>query len=205
MKFSIFFITAFVTFATAAPGVFSPFAQGRAALNQSEPSRDREDGREGGRGDGRGEDGEEDRGEEDRGDDGEEDGEEEGRNRGGLAFRQVDLNYLLQVNELDLGKLQTLSRKNSLNVAVFADLFTSKDFSLKSLLELQKLSTTLKIAETGIFDKFELSKLELGGLELGLIDGIASIDLTKFIDAALEPKITVIAKKVNKVVLDIGK
>ncbi|KAJ4247204.1 hypothetical protein NW762_013343 [Fusarium torreyae] len=204
MKFSIFFITAFVTFATAAPGVFSPFAQERAGLNQSEPSRNREDGR----GDGRGEDRkegdreEDDREDEDRGDD---DREEEDRNRGGLAFGQVDLNYLLQVNELDLGKLQTLSRKNDLNVAVFADLFTSKDFSLKSLLELQQLSTTLKIAETGIFDKFELSKLELGGLELGLIDGIASIDLTKFIDAALKPKITVIAKKVNKVVLDIGK
>ena len=53
----------------------------------------------------------------------------------------------------------------------------------------------LAIAETGIFDQFELSGLQLGGLNLGLIDGIGGLDLTQFIDAAARPKITVIAKQ----------
>lgn len=222
MRFSAFFIVASAAIVAAAPSAVHPFSQVHAALNETAPSPDREDGkgdllapgREEDRKDGL-EDGAEDR--EDRKDDREEDrddkkddGRDEDREdrkddgkdrkeddnkRGGLAFGQVDLNYLLQVNELNLVKLKQLSGENNFDITVFADLFASKDFSLKQLLELQQLSTVLKIAETGIFDKFELSRLELGGLNLGLIDGIASIDLTKFIDAALKPKITVIAKK----------
>ncbi|RBR07435.1 uncharacterized protein FIESC28_10676 [Fusarium coffeatum] len=132
--------------------------------------------------------------EEDRKDDRKED-----RKDGELAFGQVDLNYLLKVNELDLVKLQTLSIKNNFDVNVFSDLFAADEFSIKSLLELQQLSTMLAIAETGIFDQFELSGLQLGGLNLGLIDGIGGLDLTQFIDAAARPKITVIAKQVVKV------
>jgi hypothetical protein len=222
MKFSAFFIVASAAIVAAAPGAVHPFSQVRAALNETAPSPDREDGkgdllgpgREEDRKDGR-EDGAEDReGREDDRDDDRDDKKDDGRDedredgkddrkdrkedelkRGGLAFGQVDLNYLLQVNELNLVKLKQLSGENNFDITIFADLFASKDFSLKQLLELQQLSTMLKIAETGIFDEFELSKLELGGLNLGLIDGIASIDLTKFIDAALKPKITVIAKK----------
>jgi hypothetical protein len=180
---------------------------------------DRKDGREGGaedredkKDDGKGDDGKKDDGKGDdgkkddgKGDDGKKGDGKKGDDRkdrkedelkgGDLAFGQVDLNYLLEVNELNLVKLQELSGENNFDITIFADLFASKDFSLKQLLELQQLSTMLKIAETGIFDEFELSKLELGGLNLGLIDGIASIDLTQFIDAALKPKITVIAKK----------
>ena len=117
------------------------------------------------------------------------------RKDGELAFGQVDLNYLLKVNELNLVKLQTLSIKNNFDVNVFSDLFAADEFSIKSLLELQQLSTMLAIAETGILDKFELSGLQLGGLNLGLIDGIGGLDLTRFIDAAARPKITVIAKQ----------
>ncbi|CAJ0540707.1 Ff.00g076850.m01.CDS01 [Fusarium sp. VM40] len=221
MRFSAFLIVASAAIVAAAPSVVHPFSQVRAALNETAPSPDREDGKgdllapgreEDGK-DGR-EDGAEDRedrkddreeGQDDKKDDGRdedrEDRKEDDNKRGGLAFGQVDLNYLLQVNELNLVKLKQLSGENNFDITVFADLFASKDFSLKQLLELQQLSTVLKIAETGIFDEFELSRLELGGLNLGLIDGIASIDLTKFIDAALKPKITIIAKKVTNVIV----
>jgi hypothetical protein len=156
---------------------------------------DREEDRDDKKDDGKDDDGKDrDQDREDRKDDGKGRKEDELK-RGDLIFGQVDLNYLLEVNELNLVKLQELSGVNNFDITIFADLFASKDFSLKQLLELQQLSTMLKIAETGIFDEFELSKLELGGLNLGLIDGIASIDLTQFIDAALKPKITVIAKK----------
>ncbi|KAK2681712.1 hypothetical protein RAB80_003505 [Fusarium oxysporum f. sp. vasinfectum] len=166
MKFSAFFVIASAAFAVAAPGV-ATFSQERAALNESAPSRDREEGRDG------------------------------RLNRGGLAFSQVDLNYLLRVNQLNLGKLQVLSQRNNFNVVVFQDLFASRDFSLQSLLQLQQLSTMLAIAETGIFDQFELSRLDLGNLNLGLINGIAGLNLAQFIDAALKPQITIISKEVN--------
>lgn len=190
MKFSAFFVIASAAFAAAAPGV-ATFSQERAALNESAPSRDREDGRadlrEPGREEGR--EGEREDGRAGRG------RQDDRLNRGGLAFSQVDLNYLLRVNQLNLGKLQVLSQRNNFNVVVFQDLFASRDFSLQSLLQLQQLSTMLAIAETGIFDQFELSRLDLGNLNLGLINNIAGLNLGQFIDAALKPQITIISKE----------
>ncbi|KAF5724421.1 hypothetical protein FMUND_878 [Fusarium mundagurra] len=196
MKFSAFFVIASAAFAAAAPGV-ATFSQERAALNESAPARGREDGgradlREPGRDEGRQGKGKDDR--EDRAGRGRQDNR---LNRGGLAFNQVDLNYLLQINQLNLGKLQVLSQRNNFNVVVFQDLFASRDFSLESLLQLQQLSTMLAIAETGIFDQLELSRLSLGNLNLGLINGIAGLNLAQFIDAALKPQITIISKEVN--------
>ncbi|KAF5679830.1 hypothetical protein FHETE_721 [Fusarium heterosporum] len=292
MKFSTFFVVASAAIATAAPSAVRPFAQERAALNETAPSpglgeghgdvlnpgqeEGRKDDQEGGLEENEGEeeerkkkeeedlkrkeeelkkkeeedrkkqeedlkrkeeelkkkeeeerkkqeeedrkqkeedqkqkekdlkDKEEEKEEdlkEDDKDDNKEDRKEDELKRGGLAFGQVDLNYLLKVNELNLVKLEELGSQNNFDIGAFSDLFASKEFNLKQLLELQQLSTMLKIAETGIFDTFELSQLELGGLDLGLIDGIASIDLTKFIDSALKPKITVIAKEVTNVIV----
>lgn len=219
MRFSTFLVAASAAVATARPGFVSTFGGERAALaNETAPTptpgledgrgevdpgreEDRKDDREEDRG--REEDREEDRGREDgREEDREDRGREDDRNRddrkgGELAFGQVDLNYLLKVNELNLVKLQTLSIKNKFDINVFSDLFAADEFSIKSLLELQQLSTMLAIAETGIFDQFELSSLQLGNLNLGLIDGIGGLDLTQFIDAATRPKITVIAKQVK--------
>ncbi|RGP62296.1 hypothetical protein FSPOR_9341 [Fusarium sporotrichioides] len=212
MKFSTFLVAASAALVSARPGFVSTFGNERAALaNETAPTPT--PGLEDGRGElapGRGEDREDredrDREEDRAGREGEdrEDRDRDDRDRddrrgreGELAFGQVDLNYLLKVNDLDLVKLQTLSIKNQFDVNVFADLFAADEFSIKSLLQLQQLSTMLAIAETGIFDQFELSSLKLGDLDLGLIDGIGSIDLTQFIDAATRPKITVIAKQVK--------
>ncbi|KAF4450604.1 hypothetical protein F53441_6265 [Fusarium austroafricanum] len=202
MKFSTLFVLASAAFATAAPGLVS-VSQERTALNETAPARG-EDGRaellQPGREAGREGDRREDR-------EGARGGQGAGRGgrqdldllRGGLAFSQVDLNYLLQVNQLNLAKLQVLAQQNRFNVNVFADLFNSRDFSLNSLLQLQQLSTMLAIAETGIFDRLELSRLQLGGLNLGLIDNIAALNLGQFINAALKPQITVISKQVKQV------
>ncbi|KAF5561122.1 hypothetical protein FPHYL_6310 [Fusarium phyllophilum] len=198
MKFSAFFVIASAAFAAAAPGV-ATFSQERAAVNESAPAREGEDGRadlrEPGREEGREGEREDDR--EDRAGRAGRGRQDDRLNRGGLAFSQVDLNYLLRVNQLNLGKLQVLSQRNNFNIVVFQDLFASRDFSLQSLLQLQQLSTMLAIAETGIFDQFELSRLDLGNLNLGLINGIAGLNLAQFIDAALKPQITIISKEVN--------
>ncbi|CAG7563719.1 unnamed protein product [Fusarium equiseti] len=223
MKFSTFLIAASAAVVSARPSLVSTFGGERAALaNETAPiatpgledgrgeedreDRDQEKEREGQeRADREREERErqererEDREREREDKDREDRDREEGRKDGELAFGQVDLNYLLKVNELNLVKLQTLSIKNNFDVNVFSDLFAADQFSIKSLLELQQLSTMLAIAETGIFDQFELSGLQLGGLNLGLIDGIGGLDLTQFIDAAARPKITVIAKQVVKV------
>ncbi|CEI66539.1 hypothetical protein FVEN_g8285 [Fusarium venenatum] len=206
MKFSTLLIAASAALVSARPGFVSTFGNERAALaNETAPTPTPglEDGRELAPGREEDREGREDRDrEEDRADRGREDRDREedragrGRERE-LAFGQVDLNYLLQVNQLDLVRLQTLSIKNRFDVNIFADLFAADEFSIKSLLQLQQLSTMLAIAETGIFDQFELSSLKLGDLNLGLIDGIGGIDLTQFIDAATRPKITVIAKQVK--------
>ncbi|WXC43251.1 hypothetical protein QX201_003016 [Fusarium graminearum] len=206
MRFSTFLIAASAALVSARPGFVSTFGNERAALaNETAPTPTPglEDGREELTPPARGEDREEDQEdrdrEEDRADRGREDRDRDGRQgrERELAFGQVDLNYLLQVNQLDLVRLQTLSIKNRFDVNIFADLFAADQFSIKSLLQLQQLSTMLAIAETGIFDQFELSSLKLGDLNLGLIDGIGGIDLTQFIDAATRPKITVIAKQVK--------
>ncbi|RGP67535.1 hypothetical protein FLONG3_8461 [Fusarium longipes] len=222
MKFSTFLVAASAAVATARPGFVSTFGGERAALaNETAPTPT--PGLDDGRGEldpGRDEDRKdrdddrEDREDRDRDDDRdrdnrdrEDDRDRDNRKGGELSFGQVDLNYLLKVNDLDLVKLQTLSIKNKFDANVFSDLFSADEFSIKSLLELQQLSTMLSIAETGIFDKFELSSLKLGDLDLGLIDGIGSVDLTQFIDAATRPKITLIAKqvKVKNTVIIAGK
>ncbi|RSL52421.1 hypothetical protein CEP53_008097 [Fusarium sp. AF-6] len=186
MKFSTIFVAAFATLAAAAPGF--PAFQARAALNESRDGRDGRDGR----GDG-------DRGEDRDGRDGR-DGDRDGRGNE-LAFGQVDLNYLLKVNDLDLRLFQNLGRRNNLNVVIFQDLFLSKEFDLQSLLQFQQLSTLLSIAQTGIFDSFDLSRLSLGSVELGLIRDLGRVNLAQFIDQSLVPQITIIAQQVTTIVI----
>lgn len=113
----------------------------------------------------------------------------------GLTFNQVDLNYLLNINAIDLTLFQKLGLKNNLDVLVFKDLFNADTFSLGQLLQFQQLNTLLAVAGAGVFDKFDLSRLELGGLKLGLIAEIGDIELTQFIKEASNPQIQKIAKQ----------
>ena len=112
-----------------------------------------------------------------------------------LSFNVTDFNYLLSLNALDLTRFQTLGVSNNLNILIFQDLFNAQVFSLNALLQFQQLSTLLAIASTGIFDKFDLSSLSLGDLNLGLINGIGAVDLAQFIDATLVPQIEIIANE----------
>jgi hypothetical protein len=104
-------------------------------------------------------------------------------------FRQQDLSYLFKLNSLDLGLLQRLGNQNNFNVLLFQDLFNGGNFNINALLQFQQLQTVLAIAQTGVFNQFDLAGLNLGGLNLGLINGIGGFDVGSIIDAALVPQI----------------
>lgn len=106
-----------------------------------------------------------------------------------LNFKQRDLSYLLKLNSLDLGLFQRLGRQNNFNVVVFQDLFNNNNFDLNALLQFQQLQTILAIAQTGVFNQFDLGGLNLGGLNLGVINGIGGFNVGGIIDAALVPQI----------------
>lgn len=113
----------------------------------------------------------------------------------GLVFAQLDLNYLLGVNTLDLTLFQQLALTNNLDILAFQDAFNSDTFDVASLLRFQQLSTLLAIAGTGALTSFDLTGLPLGDINLQLIAGIASVDLTQFVEVALVPQITVISQQ----------
>lgn len=110
-----------------------------------------------------------------------------------LNFRQQDLNYLFRLNTVDLQLFQQLGINNNLNVLAFQDLFNVGSFNINALLQFQQLQTLLVIASTGVFNTFDLSRLNLGGVNLGLINGLGGIELGQFIDAGLRPQVAGIA------------
>ncbi|CAM1511328.1 Fc.00g088410.m01.CDS01 [Cosmosporella sp. VM-42] len=121
-----------------------------------------------------------------------------------LTFDQTDLNYLLAINSLDLTKFQTLGLTNNLNLLIFQELFNAQVFSLGALLQFQQLQTLLAIASTGVFDKLDLSPLVLGAVNLGLIEGIAEVDLVQFIDQKNAPQIEIIADEADTTIIIIN-
>lgn len=110
-----------------------------------------------------------------------------------LIFAQLDLNYLLSVNALDLALFQTLGLSNGLNVLAFEALFNSQTLDVATLLQFQQLSTLLAIAQSGALTAVDLSVLQLGGIDFKLADAIAAVELTQFVDASLGSQIQAIA------------
>ncbi|KAF5520771.1 hypothetical protein CGCA056_v008433 [Colletotrichum aenigma] len=111
------------------------------------------------------------------------------------GFRNLDLNYLLALNGLNLQGLGQLGQANNLNVLAFQNLFGAQNFDLNALLQLQQLSTILAIQQQGVFGNVNLANLNFGGLNLGLINGIGQVNLGQFIDQALIPQITQIVQQ----------
>ncbi|OAQ86772.1 hypothetical protein VFPFJ_00846 [Purpureocillium lilacinum] len=114
-------------------------------------------------------------------------------NLNNLIFKQQDLNYLLSINSLDLGLFQTLGVNNNLDLLIFQELFNVQVFDINSLVRFAQLQTLLAISGTGVFNAFDLSTLNLGGLNLGLIGGVGGVQLGQFIDAGVIPQIGAIA------------
>ncbi|KAJ0319480.1 hypothetical protein COL5a_010188 [Colletotrichum fioriniae] len=111
------------------------------------------------------------------------------------GFRNLDLNYLLALNNLNLQGLGQLGQVNNLNLAAFQNLFAAQNFDLNALLQLQQLSTVLAIQQQGVFGNVNLAQLNLGGLNLGLIGGVGQVNLGQFIDQGLVGQINQVVQQ----------
>ncbi|KAL2754471.1 hypothetical protein ACRALDRAFT_1076168 [Sodiomyces alcalophilus JCM 7366] len=97
------------------------------------------------------------------------------------GFQNVDLNYLLRLNQVNLNLFHQLGQGQNLNLLAFSHLFNAQSFDVRSLLQLQQLHTVLAFHQQGLFNNLNLANLHLGGLNLGLIQNVHGIDLGQFI------------------------
>ncbi|RKU46766.1 hypothetical protein DL546_005342 [Coniochaeta pulveracea] len=113
------------------------------------------------------------------------------------SFKAVDIQYLAQVNKLNLGLLLQLGQQNNLDILVLESLFQSQQFDLNAILQLQALQTLLAIASTGALNQFDLSSINLSSqlLQLGLIQNIGSFGFSSLIDQTLVPQIQTVAEQ----------
>ncbi|KAJ9162236.1 hypothetical protein NKR19_g1476 [Coniochaeta hoffmannii] len=113
------------------------------------------------------------------------------------SFGAIDIQYLAQVNSLDLNLLLALGQNQGLNINSFNSLFQSSSFDLASILQLQQLQTLLAIAQTGALNSFDLSSINLQQqlLQLGLIQNLNSFSFSSLIDQSLVPQIQTIAQQ----------
>ncbi|KAK4165927.1 hypothetical protein QBC43DRAFT_314545 [Cladorrhinum sp. PSN259] len=112
------------------------------------------------------------------------------------GFNQVNLNYLLNINSLQLGLLGNLANVNNFNVLQFQGLFQQNQFDLGSLLQLQQLHTFLQIHQLGVLNGFDLGGLQLQQLQLGLLNNVGVLDLQQFISPSVISQVQTVASQV---------
>ncbi|KAL2169287.1 hypothetical protein VTG60DRAFT_6290 [Thermothelomyces hinnuleus] len=112
------------------------------------------------------------------------------------SFNQVNLNYLLNINSLQLALLGNLATVNNLNILQFQPLFQHQVFDIQGLLQLQSLHTFLQISQLGVLNGFDLATVQLQHLNLGLLNNVSIIDLQKFISPEIVPQVKSIAAEV---------
>jgi len=112
------------------------------------------------------------------------------------GFQQVNLNYLLNINALQLNLLRSFAEINNFNVLQFQGLFQHQVFDLNSLLQLQALHTFLQIGQLGVLNGFDLAGLQLHFLNLGLLNNIGVIDLSQFIIPSVVGQVTSVARQI---------
>ncbi|KAH6659672.1 hypothetical protein BKA67DRAFT_24445 [Truncatella angustata] len=112
-----------------------------------------------------------------------------------FAFNSQDLQYLSVINSLDFQVLQQLASVNNLNLNGFSSLFSNQAFDVNGLLQLQQIQNLIQLQQLGVLGGFDLSTLALSQVNLGLINNIGGVDLTKFVNAALLPQIQTIIQQ----------
>ncbi|KAI1757366.1 hypothetical protein F4782DRAFT_226492 [Xylaria castorea] len=106
-----------------------------------------------------------------------------------FAFANQNLQYFNAINAFDLQAFEQLAAFNNLNIAGFSGLFSNNAFDLNALLQLQQVALLSQLGGLGVFSNFDLSSLQLGGLNLGVVNGIGGFDIGSLIDASLQPQI----------------
>lgn len=118
--------------------------------------------------------------------------------------QSVNLNYLLNINNLNLGVLQLLASQNNLNINGFSSLFNlgANQFQLQDLLLLQQLADLQQFANIGVLNSFDLSGFGFGGinniggiLNTGLL-GLGGVDLNAFIQPQVVTQVQTVASQV---------
>ncbi|KAH6635365.1 hypothetical protein B0J18DRAFT_45456 [Chaetomium sp. MPI-SDFR-AT-0129] len=110
-------------------------------------------------------------------------------------FQQVNLNYLLNINSLQLGLLGNLASINNFNVLQFQGLFQQQSFDIAALLQLQSLQTFLQIHQLGVLSGFDLASLQLQQLNLGLLNNVGVLDLQQFISPNVVGQVQTVASQ----------
>ena len=111
------------------------------------------------------------------------------------GFNQVNLNYLLNINSLQLGLLGNLANVNNFNVLQFQNLFQQQAFDIQGLLQLQSLHTFLQINQLGVLSGFDLASLQLQNLNLGLLNNVGILDLQQFISPNVVTQVQTVASQ----------
>lgn len=112
-------------------------------------------------------------------------------------FNSLDIQYLASLNSLDLNLLAQLGQVNNFNVNGFQNLFQGNTFDLNTILQLQQLQTLLSLGQVGVLNSFDLSGLNLGTLNLGLVNNIGGFDFSQLIDQSLIPQIQTVAQQLG--------
>ncbi|KAI3329211.1 hypothetical protein HD806DRAFT_276223 [Xylariaceae sp. AK1471] len=106
-----------------------------------------------------------------------------------FGFANQNLQYFNAINSFNLQAFEQLGAFNNLNIGNFQGLFSNNVFDLNSLLQLQQVALLSQLGGLGVFGNFDLSTINLGGLNLGLVNSISSFDVSSLIDVNLVPQI----------------
>ncbi|KAI1132021.1 hypothetical protein F5Y10DRAFT_15752 [Nemania abortiva] len=106
-----------------------------------------------------------------------------------FSFANQNLQYFNAINAFDLQAFEQLAAFNNLNIGGFQSLFTGNVFDINALLQLQQIALLSQLGGLGVFSNFDLSSLQLGGLNFGLVNSLSGFDISSLIDASLAPQI----------------
>lgn len=106
-----------------------------------------------------------------------------------FGFANQNLQYFNAINAFDLQAFEQLAAFNNLNILGFQGLFSNNVFDINALLQLQQVALLSQLGGLGVFSNFDLSTIQLGGLNLGVVNAIGGFDIGSIIDASLQPQI----------------
>lgn len=106
-----------------------------------------------------------------------------------FGFANQNLQYFNAINGFNLQAFEQLAAFNNLNILGFQGLFSNNVFDINALLQLQQVALLSQLGGLGVFGNFDLSTIQLGGLNLGVVNAIGGFDIGSLIDASLQPQI----------------
>ncbi|RWA14883.1 hypothetical protein EKO27_g198 [Xylaria grammica] len=106
-----------------------------------------------------------------------------------FGFANQNLQYFNAINAFNLQAFEQLAAFNNLDILGFQGLFSNNVFDINALLQLQQVALLSQLGGLGVFGNFDLSTLNLGGLNFGVINNIGSFDIGSIIDASLRPQL----------------